>query len=692
MQPAALNGQETPAALANAPGAVLIAEIGSVMTRVTLVDAVDGETRLIGQAEVTSTADAPYEAPAEAILQAAGLIADATGRELRAGAGLLMPQNAERDGVNSILVITSAAGSMALVVAAVSSDVSGRSALHAARSTYTTVLQVITLNEAGDTERTLDDSWIERQVQILLGLRPDAVLLAGGLEQGAEDALVRLAHIVALTTPATQAEHSGQGQDITLRPVIFAGNSHARERVIDALSGHAAPVVTANVRPSLDVEHLEPTRRELHRMYYERVLPQMTGIAALRRMSTTPVRIVCEAQGLMTRFVAERYQRDALTVDIGASNTSAFLASRGRYSPAVLGSVGSGFGLGAVLASRGLASIARWLPYVLDDEELKHRLLNKLLRPHVLPVSREDLLLEHAVAREALGMALAALWDERPDATYDLVLACGGVLAHAPHPGLAALTLLDALQPGAGESGLAVTLQLDTLGLLAASGALAFSDADGAVTLFERDMLRNTPLATCVATLGNGRSGDPAIEAELQIVGGAHERLTVAFGQIGRLPLPPGRKARLVLRPAGGVRIGRNPSGAEVATEVAAIGGSALGVVIDARGRPLRLPEENGARQRALWDWLTALGVADEPLPYPIVERRRRGSSPSDARISSGPTEQGAASLAATPSAERWSSATVPQPAPQGGPDDDLAKLRRTVSEEPKKRRLFGRK
>ncbi len=38
--------------MANTLGAVLIAEVGSLITRVTLVDQVDGESRLISRAEV----------------------------------------------------------------------------------------------------------------------------------------------------------------------------------------------------------------------------------------------------------------------------------------------------------------------------------------------------------------------------------------------------------------------------------------------------------------------------------------------------------------------------------------------------------------------------------------------------------------------------------------------------------------
>jgi hypothetical protein len=665
------------------PRAALVAEIGSLTTRVTLVDSVDGEARLIGQAEVPSTVEPPHENPTVAIIAAAEQIGEATGRILVQGGSLVTPQTIERDGVDAVVAVTSAAGEMRVVVAAVSMDVSARSALRASRATYTTTLQVVTLDDTRATRNgegaAAERTWIERQVEALIGARPDVVIVAGGLEDGAQDALGRLAHIVGMTALTAQVDSQGQArQDITRRPVIYAGNTQARERVIEALSGRADLTIAENVRPTLDEERLTECRRELMRLYEERVLAAMPGMAMLRRMCASPIQTATAAVGVMTRFASERYRRSVLALDVGAASMSAHLAGNGRYTPAVLGAIGTGYGASAVLAERGHMALARWLPFACSERELMHRLLNKMLRPHIPPVTREDLLVEHAVAREALGMALDALWDERPGATYDLVIASGGVLAHAPHPGLALLTILDALQPAAEASVLAIELHLDTLGLMAACGALAFADPDAALTLFERDLLRNTPLATCVVALGEERAGEPALEAELSVTGGGTQRLSLAHGQIGRLALPPGRTGTLRLRPTAGVRVGRNAAGAEVNSEQAAIKGSALGVVVDARGRPLALPSSQPSRQQLVWNWLTALGVEREPLPYPLVEHQPEleGGRVSRPRIS----------------LPRISEPRIsePPPSPSRTIEGDLAKLRQTV-EEPKRRGLFQR-
>lgn len=681
--------------------ALLIADIGSVTTHVWLADAVDGETRLIGQAETPSSLTPPHENAMVAIVEAARQIGEQTGRRLVDGDALIVPQTPEHEGIDGIVITTSAAGLMGMVVAAVAGQISARSAQRAARATYTRMLQVVTLDDAINHEGFgLADganlTWTERQVQSLLGTQPDAVLIVGGLEDGARDSLNRLAHIVALAAFSTQVDIQGQQrQNVARRQVIFAGNSLAREQVAASLADRAHLTVVDNIRPALEVEQLDPTRREVVRLYNEQMLPKLPGMTNLRRSSKATLRTTCDAAGLMTRFIAERYQRGVLALDIGASNTTAHLCSQQRYSPTVMGGIGSGYGIGSVLARRGAAAIRRWLPFPISERDLVHWLLNKMLRPHIPPANRDEVLIEQAVAREALALALEALWDERPNAEYDLVILGGGTLTHAPHPGLAALTVLDALQPTAAESVLALELHLDSLGLLGACGALAFAAPDAALTMFERDLMRNTPLATVVVALGDGRAGEPALEAELTVNGGKSQSIRVAHGELARLNLAPGRRAQLTLRPASGVRIGRNAPGVEVESDVAAISGSALGVIIDARGRPFQLPENPQARQQALWSWIMALGVEREALPYQPLDSVVEAPPP----VIQTPQPRGTSSRISDPRGSRPSNARVDEsrpaveaPAAATSIETDLAKLRESVEEPQKKRGLFRRK
>jgi hypothetical protein len=683
-------------------GAVLVAEIGSLTTRVTLIDDVQGESRIIGRTETVSSVEPPYQNALFAVLEAAARLTEPTGRQLLRDGQLIMPQTVDGDGVNQLVTVTSAAGPMSVVLTAIARDVSARSATHAIRSTYTALLQVVTLDDAAAQPALVagELSWIERQVQALLNLRPDAVVIAGGLEGGAVDAVNRLAHIVGLTALSTAVDQSGQQrQQVTARPVIYAGNSTARDRVVAALSDRAEISVAENVRPALDRENLDPTRREIGRLYERQILPYLPGIAALRRMSRTSIRTVCDVTGLMTRFIAERTGSQLLVLDVGAASSTAYWAAPGQYQVAVLGTVGVAYGLPQVLRNSGTAGLQRWLPFALDEQELQHRLLNKVLRPQTLPASREDLYLEHAVAREALTLALAALIEQKPGLSYDRVVVGGGVLAHAPHPALALLSVLDVLHISGNQDSSFFEVHLDDLGLLPACGALAALDPDMAVTLYDRNLLRSTPLATCVVPRGEGRIGEVALEVEFGIVGGRTERRVVHHGEIVRLELRLGQFGHITLRPASTVRIGRRQPGEEVPSDLGQITGSALGIVIDARGRtPVAAANPREQRER-LWAWLVALGAEHGASPYreasPAVEELLSNDTPLEPAPVE-PAAVGAAEAAPTTSSGRRISldelareeaAAAPPAAP---PDDDLAQLRQTV-EAPKRRGFFRR-
>jgi len=686
--------------MAETLGALLVAEIGSLFTRVTLIDQVDGESRMVGHAETTSSVEAPYQNALYGILEATAQISELTGRQLIRDGQLLMPQSGERDGVNQLVAITSAAGTMALVITAIASDVSARSAIHASRATYTALLQTVTLDDAAEQVALgpADSSWIERQVETLLTLRPDAVLIAGGLERGAVDAVNRLAHIVGLTALSSGVDQSGQQrQEVLSRPVIYAGNSMARERVVAALSDRSEISVVDNLRPSLERANLDPARQELARLYEKQILPRLPGIAALRRLGRAPVRTVCDVEGLMTRFLAERTGRRVLTADVGASATALFYAAPGRYHPAVLGTTGVVYGLTELLATVGAHGIRRWLPFAISERALTERLLNRVLRPQTLPADREDLYIEHALTREALRAGYKALRDEADVSDYDWLVACGGTLAHAPQPGLALLTILDGLEPTGANEHPIFDVYLDVLGLLPVGGALASLDPDAAVTVVDRDLLRNMPLASVVVPRGGGRPGELALEVELSVVGGGSERRSVHHGELLRLPLTQGRFGRLTLRPVGGVRIGAAAPGEAVSSEGGDVAGSALGVVIDARGRPLVLPSDAYQRRARIWEWLVALGaergaspyldkeVVSEPISEPIEAAALAGEVLSEAPAPSA-TAGRRISLEQLKAEEARKAALSPE-----GLDGDLDALRQTV-EAPKRRGLFGRR
>ena len=131
------------------------------------------------------------------------------------------------------------------------------------------------------------------------------------------------------------------------------------------------------------------------------------------------------------------------------------------------------YSISNVLAEAGLANVMRWVPFEIDEADLRDRVKNKMIRPTTVPQTLEELQLEQAIAREALRLAfdqhralavgLKGVQTERtlsdafdqtgggeslihmPD--LDLLVGSGGVLSHAPRRAQSAAMLIDAFQP-----------------------------------------------------------------------------------------------------------------------------------------------------------------------------------------------------------------------------------------------------
>jgi len=82
----------------------------------------------------------------------------------------------------------------------------------------------------------------------------------------------------------------------------------------------------------------------------------------------------------------------------------------------------------------------------------------------------------------------------------------------------------------------------------------------------------------------------------------------LAAGEIRVHPLPAGETARAVLEPARGMDLGAG-RGRSVEADLT---GGAVGVVLDARGRPLDLPADDGRRIAALKRWAASLSLYPE--------------------------------------------------------------------------------
>jgi hypothetical protein len=72
-----------------------------------------------------------------------------------------------------------------------------------------------------------------------------------------------------------------------------------------------------------------------------------------------------------------------------------------------------------------------------------------------------------------------------------------------------------------------------------------------------------------------------------------------------KIPLEAGKQATIVVEPARGFDCGAGP-GKPVEREIR---GGTVGVILDGRGRPLKLPEQESERRQLLGQWVRALDL-----------------------------------------------------------------------------------
>ncbi|MCL5256697.1 MAG: glutamate mutase L [Chloroflexi bacterium] len=583
---------------------ILVADCGSTTTRVFLMDIVGGEHRFLAKGESPTTLEPPFSDITVGIRNALESIKEITGREFMADEHLIVPQTNAGDGVD-LFLITSSAGRPLIVAAAEVAHEGAAALARAVRTTYASVGHFLQLEDAA---RANGSDWAEVQVDRLLRLQPDVVVIAGGHDGESVEKIGELVRIVAAGLPE-------QDQTGTAKPeVIYAGNQNGREIARDYLEPRSALRLVDNIRPRKSEENIHAVKNQLREAYHNRILATLPGINLLGVGQDDILWSTADAEEWTARFLSKQYQRDVLTVDLGGSSTSLFLSSGNQFVSSVQPNFGLAYGLPRVLSIVGAENILRWLPFECDEEELADWAFAKLLRPFSMPVAPRQLAIEQAFAREALRYSFQALLEGIAAFPLDLVVGSGGVLTHAASPQQVALMLLDALQP-TGETTGSVELAIDSTDLMAPVGAMSRYHPDGAANVFSKDAL--LWLGTVITPLGTAEIGETAVKVTAESEDGEFHKVEVPYGSLALVPLRLSQKARITVEPGRQFRIGGAEKGEAVKTSPGEeIRGGMVGLIVDARGRPIALPDDPAKRREKVQEWTTAMEGGN-----PILQR-----------------------------------------------------------------------
>jgi uncharacterized protein (TIGR01319 family) len=595
---------------------IVATDCGSTTTKAILIEKIGEGYRQTYRGEAPTTVEAPFEDVTRGVLNAIAEIEELSGRRILEGEKIITPSGAGGDpkvGVDIYISTSSAGGGLQMMVAGVVQSMTAESAQRCALGAGAIVMDVLASN---------DGRQPHEKIERIRTLRPDMILLSGGTDGGTVTHVVEMAEYIAAAEPRPRL---GMSYDL---PLIYAGNKEARERVVEILGKKTALTITENLRPVLEKENLGPARTKIHDLFLEHVMVQAPGYKKLIAWAGAPIMPTPAAVGLIMETIARKQGINLIGVDIGGATTDVFSIFQGVFNRTVSANLGMSYSIANVVAEATLDGIMRWVPFSIEEQDLRNRIKNKMIRPTTVPQTLDELQIEQAIAREALRLALihhkslatglkgvqqersiSDVFDQKGSGEtlvdmrqLNLIVGSGGILSHAPRRVQSLLMMVDAYEP-LGFTDLAV----DSIFMMPHLGVLSTVDEKAATDVFIRDCL--IYLGTCVAPIGQGTWGERCADYMISFPGGRElVKGTLTYGDLRLFPLAVGEEATVSMTPARSVDVG---AGRGVSMEQRVRGG-VVGLVLDGRGRPLQFPRKAEERVRALMQWHAALKLYPE--------------------------------------------------------------------------------
>ena len=559
-------------------------DIGSQHTRAWLFDCPEDQYRIAASSEVDTTLPGDDDVQ-RGVWTAIEKLQASTGHPLvDHQRKLILNSNDPAIGVDKISLSTSAGRPIRTALIALTEKATLSSIQKLAGMFYCEVVLSINLTDGMD---------IGQQLQSLMQVNPDLVILAGGVEGGASLPIISASTAVRLFYQLTPGIHKPQ--------VIFAGNSSLVDQLKLDLEAGEDLHVTDNIRPGDDIENLEATWPAMLAVFARIRMHQIRGLEDLVKKTGAHLVPSAFTVNRMIRYLnlVSKNGKGVMAINVGEGQSSISAAKGGRLISAV------SF---PHTDATSISETSGWSSVPMEDEITSFYLQSKVIHPAMLPATIEDLAIEQSWARVKIQHTLINARRFSPEFEYDEtvglvgayepIIIGGSVMDKAPTLGQAFLMALDGIRP----SGI-TTFLLDREQILTSLGAIAEYEPLIPVQILDSGVLQN--LGTVVCVQSPAREGALVIKVEIAQDEGGRELFDVRQGTLKRFELPVGSKVRLYLAPEYHADIGMGERG---------LGGwvtlttGELGVVIDARGRTIQLPDRTEKRSAMIKSWLWELG------------------------------------------------------------------------------------
>ena len=324
---------------------ILATDCGSTTTKAILIQKIDGHYRQTHRGEAPTTVEAPFEDVTMGVLNSVNEVAELAGRRLVDDNGRIISPATGDEGCDVYISTSSAGGGLQMMVAGVVRKMTADSAERAALGAGAIVMDVISSN---------DKRKPHEQIQRIRQLRPDMILISGGVDGGTTTHVVELAELIA---PAKPRPRLGGAYQL---PVLYAGNIDARDAIKSTFDKDVDLKITENLRPTLERENLEPARDLIHDVFLEHVMAHAPGYNKLMSWTHAPIMPTPGAVGNILQEIAKREGINAVGVDIGGATTDVFSVFDETFNRTVSANLGMSYSISNVCTEATFPNILRW--------------------------------------------------------------------------------------------------------------------------------------------------------------------------------------------------------------------------------------------------------------------------------------------------------------------------------------------
>jgi hypothetical protein len=569
-------------------------DIGAIHSRAVLFNVNEGKYRLIGCESAQTTVGAHLAGGVGHAMR--DLQISTSHSLLNQAGGLIMPPIRLDEGVDHTALVTSVGDWVRCALIGLTKDGSLAAGIALLDS-----LPVKIVAEYGVTELSEQPDVIEALVRG----QPEILLMTGGADNGASDLLSSWIDVIKLSLRLKPPSS---------KPVlIFAGNPSLHEEIKRQLESLVTLYIQPNLMPSYGDRNLTPTQSLLNQLIFQIWEKKRLGLSDLGKLSKGLKSTSAFAHDRIIRYIGHpddafgstAYTRGVMALNLGGGSSlmSARLENQSGtvIQPAWMELTDPDLG-------DFLDFVFRWTASTVSQLEAEQYVTNHILHPALVPETVSELALSQAVARYRVKKAIEGFSRNHPWLDYEPgmclnrhfepVIVGGDVFTNASQPGQIMLMVLDGLQ----LRGIS-TIVLDQFQILPLLGVTGGMEPIIAAQVLASNAFIN--LGTVIAPISRLSDGKRILTIHVSIEDGKSYDVEVYQGTLRRLVIPAGATALLDIEPDQRTDVGFGGFGRGGQLKVTS---GMTGVVIDARGRPIKLPDNDEDRVALLRQWHGVLG------------------------------------------------------------------------------------